>query len=117
MQYGIRCVIAPSFADIFKNNAFKSGLLPVELEESIVNALFEQCEVGSGISLTIDLESQRVTLPDEKQASFEVDPFRRHCLIEGLDDIGITLQREDAISAFEQAHQRIQPWLFNEVTL
>lgn len=117
VQYGIRCVIAPSFADIFKNNAFKSGLLPVELEESIVNALFEQCEVGSGISLTIDLESQRVTLPDEKQASFEVDPFRRHCLIEGLDDIGITLQREDAISAFEQAHQRTQPWLFNEVTL
>ncbi len=117
VQYGIRCVIAPSFADIFKNNAFKSGLLPVELEESIVNALFEQCEAGSGISLTIDLESQRVTLPDEKQASFEVDPFRRHCLIEGLDDIGITLQREDAISAFEQAHQRTQPWLFNEVTL
>ena len=117
VQYGIRCVIAPSFADIFKNNAFKSGLLPVEVEESIVNALFEQCEVGSGISLTIDLESQRVTLPDEKQASFEVDPFRRHCLIEGLDDIGITLQREDAISAFEQAHQRTQPWLFNEVTL
>ncbi len=117
VQYGIRCVIAPSFADIFKNNAFKSGLLPVELEESIVNALFEQCEVGSGISLTIDLESQRVTLPDEKQASFDVDPFRRHCLIEGLDDIGITLQREDAISAFEQAHQRTQPWLFNEVTL
>ncbi len=117
VQYGIRCVIAPSFADIFKNNAFKSGLLPVELEESIVNALFEQCEAGSGISLTIDLESQRVTLPDEKQASFDVDPFRRHCLIEGLDDIGITLQREDAISAFEQAHQRTQPWLFNEVTL
>ncbi|MGB1350673.1 MAG: 3-isopropylmalate dehydratase small subunit [Luminiphilus sp.] len=117
VQYGIRCVIAPSFADIFKNNAFKSGLLPVELEESTVNALFEQCEAGSGISLTIDLESQRVTLPDEKQASFEVDPFRRHCLIEGLDDIGITLQREDAISAFEQAHQRTQPWLFNEVTL
>ena len=73
--------------------------------------------MGSGISLTIDLESQRVTLPDEKQASFEVDPFRRHCLIEGLDVIGITLQREDAISVFEQAHQRIQPWLFNEVTL
>lgn len=117
VQYGIRCVIAPSFADIFKNNAFKSGLLPVELEESIVNTLFEQCDAGSGISLTIDLESQRVTLPDEKQASFEVDPFRRHCLIEGLDDIGITLQREDAISAFEQAHQRTQPWLFNEVTL
>ena len=117
VQYGIRCVIAPSFADIFKNNAFKSGLLPVELEESIVNTLFEQCDAGSRISLTIDLESQRVTLPDEKQASFEVDPFRRHCLIEGLDDIGITLQREDAISAFEQAHQRTQPWLFNEVTL
>ncbi len=117
VQDGIRCVIAPSFADIFKNNAFKSGLLPVELEENTVNALFEQCDAGSGISLTIDLESQRVTLPDEKQASFDVDPFRRHCLIEGLDDIGITLQREDAISAFEQAHQRTQPWLFNEVTL
>ena len=116
-QFGIRCVIAPSFADIFKNNAFKSGLLPLELDEALVDGLFQQCEDGDGLHLTIDLDSQQVTLPGGAQVDFSVDSFRRHCLLEGLDDIGITLQRADAISAFEQRHQRIQPWLFNEVNL
>lgn len=117
VQFGFRCVIAPSFADIFKNNAFKSGLLPVELDEAVVDVLFDQSKSGDGGSLTVDLESQKVTLPDGSQVTFSVDPFRRNCLLEGLDDIGITLQREDAITAFEQKHQQAQPWLFNEVML
>ena len=117
VQFGIRCVIAPSFADIFKNNAFKSGLLPLELDEAVVDRLFQQSADGEGVNLTIDLDSQQVTLPDGAPVDFSVDPFRRQCLLEGLDDIGITLQREDAITAFERNHQRTQPWLFNEVEL
>ena len=117
VQFGIRCVIAPSFADIFKNNAFKSGLLPLELDEAVVDRLFQQSADSEGVNLTIDLDSQQVTLPDGASVDFSVDPFRRHCLLEGLDDIGITLQREDAISTFERNHQRMQPWLFNEVKL
>ena len=110
-------MIAPSFADIFKNNAFKSGLLPLELDEAVVDRLFQQSANGRGVNLTIDLDSQQVTLSDGAQVDFSVDPFRRHCLLEGLDDIGITLQREDAITAFERNHQQTQPWLFNEVKL
>ena len=117
VQFGIRCVIAPSFADIFKNNAFKSGLLPLELDDAVVEGLFQQSAGSEGVNLTIDLDGQQVTLPDGAQVDFSVDPFRRHCLLEGLDDIGITLQREDAINAFEQNHKRAQPWLFNEVNL
>ena len=117
VQFGIRCVIAPSFADIFKNNAFKSGLLPLELDEAVVDRLFQQSADGEGVNLTIDLDSQQVTLPDGAQVDFSVDAFRRHCLLEGLDDIGITLQHEEAITAFERNHQRSQPWLFNEVKL
>ena len=117
VQFGIRCVIAPSFADIFKNNAFKSGLLPLELDEAVVDSLFQQSSDAQGANLTIDLCSQQVTLPDGAQVYFSVDPFRRRCLLEGLDDVGITLQREDVIRAFERNHQRTQPWLFNEVKL
>ena len=117
VQFGIRCVIAPSFADIFKNNAFKSGLLPVELDEGVVDRLFQQSADGEGVNLKIDLGSEQLTLPDGAQVGFSVDAFRRQCLLEGLDDIGITLQREDAITAFERNHQRTQPWLFNEVKL
>ncbi|MEC7009692.1 MAG: 3-isopropylmalate dehydratase small subunit, partial [Pseudomonadota bacterium] len=96
---------------------FKSGLLPLELDEAVVDRLFQQSANGEGVNLTIDLDSQQVTLSDGAQVDFSVDPFRRHCLLEGLDDIGITLQREDAITAFERNHQRTQPWLFNEVKL
>ena len=117
VQFGIRCIIAPSFADIFKNNAFKSGLLPLELDDAVVDRLFEEAAEGDGINLTVNLDSQKVTLPEGTQIDFSVDPFRRHCLLEGLDDIGITLQRADAITAFEENHQRTQPWLFNEVKL
>ena len=116
-QFGIRCVIAPSFADIFKNNSFKSGLLPVELPESEVDALFDRIASGESLSLKIDLEDQKVWVSESRSVSFAVDPFRRSCLLQGLDDIGITLQREEAISQFEAKHKASQPWLFNEVNL
>ena len=116
-QFGIRCVIAPSFADIFKNNAFKSGLLPVELPESEIDALFDRIAVGEPLRLKVDLEAEKVWLDENRSVGFTVDPFRRSCLLQGLDDIGITLQREDAISQFEEKHKAAQPWLFNEVNL
>ena len=116
-QFGIRCVIAPSFADIFKNNAFKSGLLPVELPESEIDALFDRVAEGESLQLKVDLEAEKVWLDENRSVDFTVDPFRRSCLLQGLDDIGITLQREDAISQFEEKHKAAQPWLFNEVNL
>ena len=116
-QFGIRCVIAPSFADIFKNNAFKSGLLPIELPEREIDALFDRIAAGEALQLKVDLEGEKVWVDDSRSVSFTVDPFRRSCLLQGLDDIGITLQREDAISQFEATHKETQPWLFNEVIL
>lgn len=116
-QFGIRCVIAPSFADIFKNNAFKSGLLPIELSEQQVDDLFARSADGESLLLRIDLDAQTVRLNATDSARFEVDPFRRHCLLNGLDDIAITLERESAIAGFERAHKEAQPWLFNEVNL
>lgn len=116
-QFGIRCVIAPSFADIFKNNSFKSGLLPVELPESEIDALFNRIAAGESLQLKIDLQEEKVWVDGNRSVSFTVDPFRRNCLLQGLDDIGITLQREDAIARFESKHRETQPWLFNEVTL
>jgi len=111
-EYGFRAIIAPSFADIFYNNSFKNGLLPIVLKEEEVDALFKQCEAQEGYQLSIDLEAQSVTGPDGVSCHFAVDAFRKHCLLGGLDDIGLTLQDEAAIRAFEQNHQRAQPWLF-----
>jgi len=111
-EYGFRAVIAPSFADIFYNNSFKNGLLPIVLEDAQVDALFAQCEASEGYALTVDLAAQTVTRPDGVQYRFEVDAFRKHCLLNGLDDIGLTLQRADAIRAFEARHRSAQPWLF-----
>ena len=116
-QFGIRCVIASSFADIFKNNAFKSGLLPVELPESEIDELFERITAGEALQLRVDLQEEKVWVDENRSVNFTVDPFRRSCLLQGLDDIGITLQREDAISQFEAKHKATQPWLFNEVNL
>ena len=116
-QSGIRCVIAPSFADIFKNNSFKSGLLPLELPESEIDELFARIGAGEALRLKVDLAEERVWVEDSRSVAFRTDPFRRQCLLEGLDDIGITLQREDAISQFESRHKQSQPWLFNEVNL
>lgn len=114
-EYGFRCVIAPSFADIFYNNSFKNGLLPIVLEQAEVDALFEQVFAEPGYQLTVDLEAQTVTRPDGVSYSFEVDAFRKHCLLNGLDDIGLTLQDEAAIKAFEAKHQAAQPWLFGAI--
>jgi len=111
-EYGFRAIIAPGFADIFYNNSFKNGLLPVVLPADVVDELFRQCEASEGYTLTVDLEAQTVTRPDGVQHRFEVDAFRRHCLLNGLDDIGLTLQEKDAILAFETRHRTAYPWLF-----
>jgi 3-isopropylmalate/(R)-2-methylmalate dehydratase small subunit len=111
-EYGFRTVIAPSFADIFFNNSFKNGLLPIVLRDSEVDELFRQVEAEPGYQLHIDLEAQTVTRPDGKILNFEIDAFRKHCLLQGLDDIGLTLLEADAITAFEIKHRARQPWLF-----
>lgn len=114
-EYGFRTIIAPSFADIFYNNSFKNGLLPIVLKEEEVDELFQQAEASEGYQLTVDLAAQTVTRPDGKQYAFEVDTFRKHCLLNGLDDIGLTLQDAEAIRAFEGSHQQSQPWLFGAI--
>ena len=111
-EYGFRAIIAPSFADIFYNNSFKNGLLPIVLQDDEVDALFAQAEATEGYTLTVDLAAQTVTRPDSVAHAFEVDEFRKHCLLNGLDDIGLTLQERDAIAAFESRHKATQPWLF-----
>ena len=112
-EYGFRVVIASSFADIFFNNCFKNGLLPVVLTEAQVDQLFHECEASEGYALTIDLAAQHVRTPSGAEFSFEVDAFRKHCMINGLDDIGLTLQDADAISAFEVKARAARPWVFN----
>lgn len=114
-EYGFRTIIAPSFADIFYNNCFKNGMLPIVLTEEQVDELFEACFANEGYELTADLERQVVVTPEGKQFPFEVDEFRKHCLLNGLDDIGLTLQQEDAIKAYEAKMQQKTPWVFNEV--
>ena len=112
-DYGFRVIIAPSFADIFFNNCFKNGMLPIVLAASDVDALFKETEAAEGYQLNIDLAAQTVTTPSGKAYKFEVDAFRKHCLLNGLDDIGLTMQLQDAIKAFEEKHKAAQPWLFN----
>ena len=114
-EYGFRAVIAPSYADIFFNNCFKNGMLPIILKDAEVDELFQQCEATEGYQLTVDLAAQSVTRPDGKVYHFEVDAFRKHCLLNGLDDIGLTLQDSDAIKAFEAKHQQNSPWLFGAI--
>ncbi|MDC6413255.1 3-isopropylmalate dehydratase small subunit [Xylella fastidiosa] len=111
-EYGFRIVIAPSFADIFFNNSFKNGLLPLVLNKVEVDALFAQCQVTEGYTLTVDLAAQQVITPDGTTYAFQIDTFRKHCLLNGLDDIGLTLQYAEAIRAFEATHRIRQPWLF-----
>jgi len=110
---GFRVLIAPSFADIFFNNCFKNGLLPIVLKEEIVSKLFEEMYREEGYSLTVDLERQLVIKMNGEEIPFEVDEFRKHCLVNGLDDIALTLQDADAIKEFEQSWQQRSPWLFN----
>ena len=113
-EYGFRSIIAPSYADIFFNNSFKNGLLPIILSDAEVDELFAQVEAEPGYQLKIDLEAQTVTRPDGKVLKFEIDAFRKHCLLNGLDDIGLTLQDDVAIAAFESKHRASQPWLFRD---
>ncbi|KEQ13111.1 3-isopropylmalate dehydratase small subunit [Endozoicomonas numazuensis] len=114
-DFGFRCVIAPSFADIFYNNCFKNGILPITLSEEAVDALFNEIEAQEGYQLKVDLEREKVIKPDGTELGFSIDEFRRHCLLNGLDDIGLTLQDADAIKAFEGRHQQSQPWLFGAI--
>ncbi len=116
-DYGFRAVIAPSFADIFCSNALKNGLLPIVLSTAQVDALFVALYAEEGFSLRIDLQACTITLPNAEQWSFEVDAFRRDCLLSGLDDIGITLERSEAIRTFERQHQARFPWLFEDIVL
>ena len=111
LDFGIQCVIAPSFADIFYNNCFKNGILPIVLKNSEVDELLEFSK-SSNNSVTIDLPKQEVKA-GEKIYKFEIDSFKKHCLIEGLDDIGLTLQKSQKIADFEEKNRRITPWLYN----
>ena len=110
-DFGIRCVIAPSFADIFHGNCFKNGVLPIRLPEETVKELMEKADRGQNAMFTVDLERQVVVDPDGKEIAFDVDPFRRHCLLNGLDDIGLTLQKGGEIDGYEADRQKSQPWV------
>ncbi|MEK6596336.1 MAG: 3-isopropylmalate dehydratase small subunit [Pseudomonadota bacterium] len=111
-DYGFRVIIAPSFADIFFNNCFKIGLLPIVLDAAILDRLFEGVKLTEGYSLTVDLQKQTIATPDNEVFNFEIDPFRKHCLLNGLDEIGLTLEHTDKIKQFEQKRRNEQPWLF-----
>ncbi len=111
LDFGIRAVIAPSFADIFHSNCFKNGILPIALPAETVAQLMDDARKGSNARLTIDLASQTVTRPDGQVVHFEIDQFRKHCLLDGLDDIGLALKKESAIAKFEDRRKQAQPWL------
>lgn len=111
-DYGFRVMIAPSFADIFFNNSFKNGMLPIVVAADVVEQLFAEMYAQEGYRLQVDLEAQVIRKPDGTEIAFEVDSFRKHCLLNGLDDIGITLQDQQAIHDFEQQWQQQAPWLF-----
>ena len=111
-DFGIRVVIAPSFAEIFFNNCFKNGLLPIVLKEDEVDSLFEEVAATEGYELRIDLENQQVIKPGGEALRFAIDDFRKHCLLNGLDDIGLTLQQADVIRAYEVKRKKEAPWLF-----
>jgi len=110
-DYGFCAIIAPSFADIFFNNCFKNGILPLKLPQEQVDKLMKQAENGANATFTVDLEAQEITAPDGSKTAFEVDAFRRHCLLNGLDDIGLTMQKNAKIEAFEATRKQSQPWL------
>jgi len=113
LDFGIRCVIAPSFADIFYNNCFKNGILPIKLPQEDVDKLMDDAERGANAVISIDLEKQEIRGPDGGCITFDVDPFRKHCLLNGLDDIGLTLEKAPAIDSFESKNRGSQPWLWS----
>ena len=110
-DYGIRCVIASSFGDIFYNNSFKNGILPIKLPKEDIDNLMEGAERGANATVTVDLEAQEIIGPDGNVIKFEIDAFKKHCLLHGLDDIGLTMEKEDKIKAFEEKQKNIQPWV------
>lgn len=112
-DYGIRVIIAPSYADIFYNNCFKNGMLPIILDKETVSGLFEEVAAAPGYQLEVDLVSQTITKPSGEKISFELDAFRKHCLLEGLDEVGLTLKSADKIREFEVGHRQRQPWMFD----
>ncbi|MBH62542.1 MAG: 3-isopropylmalate dehydratase small subunit [Alphaproteobacteria bacterium] len=111
-DFGIRCIIAPNFADIFYNNCFKNGILPIAIPKETVSRLMEVAERGSNATLSIDLETQEISDPDGNIVSFDIDPFRKHCLLNGLDDIGLTMEKANSIDEFEGSQRANQPWLY-----
>lgn len=110
-DFGIKCIIAPSFADIFYNNSFKNGILPIVLPQEQVDLLMDDARRGANAIISIDLEKQEITGPDGGKIRFDIDPFRKHCLLNGLDDIGLTLQKQSKIDQFETNRKLAQPWL------
>ncbi|SDD97915.1 3-isopropylmalate dehydratase small subunit [Rhodospira trueperi] len=114
LDFGIRCVIAPSFADIFYNNCFKNGILPIRLPQEDVDKLMDDASRGANATVTVDLEAQEIRGPDGGVVRFDIDPFRKHCLLNGLDDIGLTLEKEADITAFEDRRAQQFPWLAAE---
>jgi 3-isopropylmalate/(R)-2-methylmalate dehydratase small subunit len=111
LDFGIRCVIAPDFADIFYNNCFQNGILPIKLPQADVDKLMDDAERGANATITVDLESQEIRGPDGGIIKFDIDPFRKHCLLNGLDNIGLTLEKANAIASFEQQVSAVRPWL------
>jgi len=111
-DYGFRAILAPSFADIFFNNCFKNGLLPIVLDKDIISGLFEEVQANEGYQLEVDLQQQTISKPDGSSITFAVDEFRKHCLLNGLDDIGLTLEESDKIRSFEQSWRDTAPWYF-----
>ena len=110
LDFGIRCVISTSFADIFYNNCFKDGILPIKLPQQDVDKLMEDARRGANATVTVDLEAQEIRGPDGGVIKFDIDPFRKHCLLNGLDDIGLTLEKQDAITAYESKLAESRPW-------
>ena len=115
LDYGFKAILAPSFADIFYNNCFKNGILPLVLSEQEIDELFTAVESGLTTELTVDLESQEVVISKERRLHFEIDPFRKNCLLQGLDDIGLTLEKKQLIKDYEAKQKKISPWLFEDV--
>ena len=111
-DFGIRCVIAPNFADIFYNNAFKNGMLLIKLPQKDIDDLMHDADLGANARITVDLQKQEITRPDGHVIKFEIDPFKKHCLLNGLDDIGLTMQKEKKIESFEARNRTEQPWLY-----
>ena len=111
MDYGIKCVISTDFADIFYNNSFKNGMLLIKVGPKELDMLMDDAERGANATVTVDLETQEITGPDGGVIKFEIDAFKKHCLLNGLDDIGLTMEKEDKIASFEESHKAAQPWL------